>query len=124
MPLTVESLAVTVEGQAEWRDHKAEEFPDDYRNAAAASALRELAEWIRDNPEHPSVQAVMAVQEASALDLENPTGEHTSRMLSRYGYDPRDAEDPSTFLRGLAMMLQDEVQTLEAEMDGDSNDGD
>ncbi len=42
-----EKLATTVDWQAEWREHKAEEYPEDPRNGLAAQTLRALAGYIR-----------------------------------------------------------------------------
>lgn len=35
-----------ITGQAEWRDQKAEQYPDDERNAQAAESLRQLAQHL------------------------------------------------------------------------------
>lgn len=47
----MEVLTTYLRSQAEWRDHKAFEYPDDQRNEQSACALRSLADYIEDNPD-------------------------------------------------------------------------
>jgi hypothetical protein len=46
--------------QAEWRDLKAVEWPDDTRNASCAKAFRELAQWISGLPDDDGLLATAA----------------------------------------------------------------
>jgi hypothetical protein len=45
-PTTQSLLADYFEGQAQWRELKAEEYPEDDRNLRSAAALRELATFV------------------------------------------------------------------------------
>lgn len=53
-----ESILMSLEGTADWRMRKAEEFPDDERNTTAAHELRKLAEGVAelDDDEYPLPQ--------------------------------------------------------------------
>jgi len=75
--------------QAEWRRGKAEEYPDDERNAQSAEALESLAEYVESE-----VGRITAVHELVLLEphlFEGLTlgGEETQRTVSRYGYGYR-----------------------------------
>lgn len=81
-------LAETFRSQAEWRDTKAEEYPEDERNAQGAAALRSLADYA-ESDEREAVSAVQALQ-----PFEHDTGflmggEEANRAVSRYGYGYR-----------------------------------
>src|SRR5438105_428064 len=46
-------IVVEAEYQAEWREEKAQEYPDDERNQETADALRGLVNWINANRTSP-----------------------------------------------------------------------
>jgi hypothetical protein len=84
-----EMLAEFCEGHAEWRDGKAEEYPDDSRNAASAKTLRQFAGWVRGLP-HDGVdlarlKALTARCEASD-GMMAFSGEEASRVVARIGF--------------------------------------
>lgn len=80
-------LATYLREQAEWREGKAVEYPEDLRNAGCAAALRSLADYIeREGAAHPAVLALDAMQSDYELDRFVP-GEDGRRLISRFGFD-------------------------------------
>lgn len=81
-------LADVFTEQAEWRDEKAAEFPDDERNAEAAAHLRMLAK---------SAEAVPAelLKQAEEFSRDAPDSEVWNEMLSSIGFSswPEDATE-------------------------------
>jgi hypothetical protein len=86
--------------QADWRDRKAAEYPEDARNARSAAALRELAGYVETLPDDDDkLAALMEVQERYDLDVFAPD-EEAARMISRVGFDAPMTE-PEAFLAAL-----------------------
>jgi hypothetical protein len=95
-----------IEYQAEWRDQKAIEYPDDKRNKQSARCLRQLAQYLGNIPPNDSLW----VRYGRVWDRVTDTGttepvEHESEQLRAYGFygagpeevSPKDAVE---FLRG------------------------
>jgi len=111
--------------QANWRDGKAEEYPEDARNAVAAGGLRELAAYVAALPDDD--QRLVMLAALDPLDADTPfndvflAGEEAGRLASRFrfGHDPRVAnEDPATFFTRWIEVYSRE-RTSELGIDGD-----
>lgn len=108
-----EQIALAVEGTADWRAQKAEEYPHDTRNARSAEALSNLALRLRQLPaDHPKFTALWWLwyrPKSEAIEsIENLVTEE-SRYIGRYGFDePKDGE-PVEFLDGLKTALESEL---------------
>ena len=73
--------------QAEWRRHKAEEYPEDARNAQSARALESLAAFVaRDEEGHSEAGAIVDALEKHMFDEDSFGGEEAERAVSRYGF--------------------------------------
>lgn len=98
-----------VEQQAEWREDKAKQYPDDQRNQESADELRELAKWIEANPQSPLLarlnDALDRLYESDSLITFDPSvRDRLGRMGFGYGGPPeafieRLAEDIQSFIR-------------------------
>jgi hypothetical protein len=80
-----QQLAAYFRAQAEWRDGKAAEYPDDHRNAQSATALRSLAEFAEESESDGLEHAVALQQHLHDGGLEFG-GEQARRAVARYGY--------------------------------------
>lgn len=113
-----EPLAGYFRAQADWRDSKATEYPEDERNAQSANALRSLAEFVEsdENGELAYVEALGA----HLFDGFIFGGEEASRAVSRYGYGyPATKGTHEEFLQELlALCLGDAY-----EFAGDAGEG-
>ena len=92
------SLSQFLEEQADWRSLKADEHPDDERNAETETAIRRLTRFIRSlHDDDPRLVALGAVQARFGTDV-YLASEGGSWMLSRFGgFDRWSSED--AFLR-------------------------
>ncbi len=81
------SLSDYFRSQAEWRRQKAEEYPEDERNAQSADALDSLADYVAPD-EHGQYEAgsVLTVLEPHLFEGVSLGGEETGRVVSRYGF--------------------------------------
>ena len=91
MPATVrEWLVQSLESSADWRERKAEEYPDDARNATCAAALaqaaREVAALPDDDPRLVTLERLPHDEEAwgSYSEVEN-------LIIARHGFDSAGA---------------------------------
>jgi len=79
------SLSDYFRSQSDWRAQKAEQYPDDARNAQSAAALYSLAEYVgpdeRGDHEADAVSALLPHLFDFALG-----GEEAQRAVSRYGF--------------------------------------
>jgi hypothetical protein len=77
-------LAEDFETTADWREAKATEYPEDYRNLRAAEGLRSLAAYVRALPDDdPRLLAIDSVLSSGQFDITTP-----NMMLSKYGFGP------------------------------------
>ncbi len=86
-------LAAYFASQAEWREHKAEEYPDDTRNERSAAGLRALAEHVQGLPARDERLVLLAVLDPLPVDDIAPftPGEEGARLASRFRFnDPHD----------------------------------
>lgn len=91
-PVT-DMIVAYLRGQAEWRDHVAEEFPEDTRNVRSATQIREVADYIEQ--EHDDEDDLVSPIVRLHTDLgayELLAGEETLRVASRIGFDQDDSE--------------------------------
>ncbi|MGI8411454.1 MAG: hypothetical protein ACR2QA_02970 [Solirubrobacteraceae bacterium] len=126
-------IAEGIESQASWRDQKAEEYPDDFRNARAADGLKQLAEYVRRLPDNdPRVQSLnpIAVQPTGG-DVFSP-GAETDRLISRFCFDndgtpPTDDQCSSFFDDVTEQAEREHIQVLKEGgiiTDEEDDDGD
>ena len=112
-----ELLGYQVEGKAEWRATKAEEYPDDERNARCSQALYRLAEGLEAIPDdHDLYQQFERLIERLGGDgmLEIAQDGEEDQLISRYGFDDPndDGSDPESFLRELMEIYTKAVMDL------------
>ncbi|WP_394891014.1 hypothetical protein ACG873_06705 [Mesorhizobium sp. AaZ16] len=82
-----ESLAEFFNDQADWRDQKAREYPDDERNRAAAEHLRMLAKSASD-----CTQSVITAAEELSEDAPDTEVWHEQLKQVGFHYFPTTAE--------------------------------
>jgi hypothetical protein len=75
--------------QAEWRESKAEEYPDDPRNAQSAEALKSLAEYVESEEGEFAATKQLDALEPHLFEGFTFGGERAQRVVSRYGYGYR-----------------------------------
>jgi hypothetical protein len=94
-----DTLAQDFERQAEWRDQKAEEWPDHHaRNARAAEGLRGLAEYVRTLPDDdPRLRRLGQVWTSP-----HPDPGAAYLLLEKYGFSPVGLPDHDSFLTSYA----------------------
>ena len=105
------ALAEAVKGQAEWRQRKAEEYPDDRRNARAAEALEGLAAHVLTLPDDDDRLRNLTML-VGGRDI-FVFGQQASQALGRFGFDGpgEDADSFLDYLVGLA--AEDEFELAE-----------
>lgn len=93
------------ESQAEWREQKAAEYPDDARNRTAADALRALVRWANDNPTAPTLlrlnEALRRLYEGGSSISLSPS---VTERLGRMGFG--ETASPIHFVQGLAEAVE------------------
>lgn len=120
-------FAAYLREQAQWRETKAEEYPDDERNARCAQALGLLAAHVESEPDaHPALLALESMNLHSGTGVFSPS-EEGGRMISRFGFDrpPRGLGWPipdfDQFLDDLAVVeTRDRVEREREESRGDA----
>ncbi len=91
-------LADQAECSGDWRREKAEEYPDDERNAEAADKLYALAKGLRSlNPQSPLVQRYAQLVD---LGCEKILPLPESEILGRVGFD-HSFDDADDFLKSV-----------------------
>jgi len=86
---TRQLLAEYLRNQARWRAEKADEYPDDDRNARSAAALTALATHVEALPESDeSLLSLTAMHEMQGghIDVYSPS-EMGNHVISRFGFD-------------------------------------
>jgi hypothetical protein len=106
-----QELLDSLESQAEWRDRKAVEYPDDRRNSNSAQALRQLATQLETIP----VSDATWIQYANGWDALDDDQlmramEDEREELRTYGFTswPSEVspEDAAAFLRDRVSVLE------------------
>lgn len=96
-----EWLVFKIEGAADWRAQKAEEYPDDARNASSSRALTKLAKGLAALPDdHEKIRALWRTVFGLAAD-EDAAAQHRedlNMILSRYGFDGDEDGNAEAFL--------------------------
>lgn len=107
-----ELAARTIEAQADWRAYKAQEYPEDPRNEAAARTLRALASHVRAlDPTDPRLDRL----EQFDFDTDFLTfGPEASTALSRVGLFPLEDFDLDGTLTWIIEMAEEELAREEA----------
>ena len=100
-------LVEQLERQAEWRDQKAQEYPDDKRNKNSATSLRQLAEHLSKIA--PTDQLWIRYSRAWSHDGIDTMrlSEYESEELRTYGFHNESAQ----------VTMEDAVQFLEAHVE-------
>ncbi len=81
------NLATEAEGSADWRRQKAEEHPDDARNAQSAAALERAAAEVAKLPDDdPRLLRLAQILSTDDDDLRGDYLDEESRLLSRHGF--------------------------------------
>ena len=101
-----EVIAEGIENQVNWRQQKAVEYPDDWRNAAAAQGLSELADYVRGLPDTDS--RLHELTTLCVVDGVFSAGPDVSRELSRFRFD-FPGEDCDQFLTALVRTATQEA---------------
>jgi hypothetical protein len=105
-----EQLVLSIEGTAQWRSEKAQEYPQDTHNLTAEKALNALADYIKSLPnDHPLFLSMMFF-----WDRENPNAEIISAeendIIRTYGYQA--SPDPEAFVNQLIQLYESELKEL------------
>jgi len=117
-------IAEMLESQSSWRARKAEEWPDDSRNARSSAALSAAAKFVRDmDPEHPAVRQFAEL--GKVLDAEGLNGDPetiTATYAAGRFFFGREPAQPSSahFERLLDDMF---AETLESWAASEMNSG-
>lgn len=104
-------IAEVLESQASWRRSKAEEYPDDLRNARSAAMLEEVAESVREL-EDPDASPGMRGFSAFDAMVEAPELEslvHAGYRTGRFGFD--NTAKPADFEEALSDLLDDSIES-------------
>jgi hypothetical protein len=100
-----QAIARYILGQAEWRERKSVEYPDDSRNAQSAACLRSLAAHVLGRADDDVVRelATLAVRDDEFMPFTEGAW-----LISRYGFDFLN-EDNAGFLENLAAVTRREA---------------
>ncbi len=109
-----EWLIEEIEGKADWRTRKAEEYPEDERNLGSSQALRNLAARMKElSADHPKIQELWRLWfgPASPGKIRGPNKaldliEIVSEELCGYGFYSDEDSDPEPFLDSLITQLE------------------
>ncbi len=77
-------LSTFVREQADWRQSKANEHPEDRRNQRSADSLRALADYVDADPEMLVDYPELGDRHGTGRYL---AGEEAARMIARFGFD-------------------------------------
>jgi hypothetical protein len=124
------NLADYFRSQAEWRDAKAERYPEDERNAQSAAALRSLADYVEPvesiDYERPSGEHVLSVVPDVEKHLQGVAalgGERARRAVSRYGFGHPVTSHELFLQEDLLPLCYADAYDHAAEHDGDDPTG-
>jgi len=107
--------------QADWRRAKADEYPDDERNAQSAEALESLAGYVESEEGELAAARQLAAIQPHLFEGFTLGGEETQRAVVRYGYGYR-AVSPTQhdeFLEDLAVTCLDDAYRFAGDHDDD-----
>jgi hypothetical protein len=91
-PSTRRALAEYLSSQASWRSVKAEEYPEDKRNAEWSDRLRRLSAWITTLPDtHDDLKQIDRIWGRYGLDVFSTAGPDTDEYVSRPNTDNFDS---------------------------------
>ena len=108
---TLDMLIEQVDGSADWRAMKADEYPDDTRNQDSADALSLLAKQLASVPlNHPAVVALANLWQGASEDETPALVEAESMYIGRYGFDGPEECGGEAFLDGLRRELESELE--------------
>jgi hypothetical protein len=106
-----ELIARYLDGQAAWREAKADEYPEDERNARSALALSQLAQHVRCLPDDdPRIAELARIHSTHGLDVFRPC-EAANRLISRYGFNAHGGNHDDA-LDTLVQAEQGDAQTV------------
>ena len=114
-------LESAIREQAEWRETKAAEYPDDERNARSAMALGELAE-IANSLESGEDPRTLYLTRFHFTDGVPIWGEATHRELSRWGFDGKaapTAEEADRFVGRMCALAASDMFNWISDCQGD-----
>jgi hypothetical protein len=80
------SLAAALEGNAEWREMKAAEYPEDERNEVAVILSKGLATEVRKRDDSDAQIRRLAALQALSPDLHSVGLENCDQVVSRIGF--------------------------------------
>ncbi len=105
-------MAQYFEEQAEWREDRAAEFPNDaFRNLRSARWLRELADWVRMLPYDDL--PLLAIDSIQPPDLYCPAAS-TTKLISQFGFHQDETREGFPALIDL-LLVEDSVEMQEHE---------
>jgi len=112
VPTHISGFIDDVRYQAEWREQKAVEYPEDDRNQRSADALQALAEWIGGQPDDAPILGQLDAALGRLYASENAAEFGVTDRLGRYDFCSGPHETPDEFLRELIKDIEDHLQDL------------
>lgn len=119
-------LAEYLYDQSQWREQKAQDYPDDDRNLRSATALADLAQWVSSlDDSDPRLLRLTEVTSNRELEVFACLGEDGRRLISRHGFDRNHRMAPDDWLTEFVEVFvsEDEASDLD-ELSGSLGDGD
>lgn len=111
-----QDMATYFEGQANWRSWKAEEYPNDDRNASSASALTQLAAYVLSLPDDdPTLVCYRTATDGYSTEF-GSLGEESGRVGGRIGFD-RGRFDPASELAWFVGAVELDRAEMDAAME-------
>lgn len=112
-----DDLIIHVDNQASFREEKAMEYPDEFRNERSAEALRTLSKKLSQlSSVHPKLRAAWGywwgLKGPGMLNFSDdsePFIDTEQDILRRYGFHSPEDGDPETFLDEYISLLKKET---------------
>ena len=102
------TLADELAFSAEWREHKAEEYPDDARNSQSAKALRTAASEVAALPDDdPRLVRLARLGENGDEDALDHYVEGRGRIIGRHGFGRYDTQTTDELLAALVKLADE-----------------
>lgn len=116
-------LSEYVREQAYWREEKAEEYPDDQRNAQSAAALNSLADYL-ETEDGEANRSATYINQLGGPDELLALGEESKRLVGRYGfgYPASSIAQHEAFLDELSVEVMKDIYAYAAEHGEDWSD--